>query len=235
MQKPETGGNVYYCSLLGVVASKSKEKLCERLCGLSENYMQAGEYRVHEMVFARDQTPEVPQSELRLRKHYRPEVDSAWACDSWTIVHFGSPLDDTPDDPSHVLVRPIVEVESSDNAQILLESMGYKMRYEYVIDGMKWHMLPEDMNENKFPYYISIFQILQVLKRSEPIENDANLRPLFEESVVEVYGYARDKEVSTVANELNNFSNKLIPSVNMMKLDASNVRQLKKIVDSRLG
>jgi hypothetical protein len=237
MQKYEVGGNVYYCSLLGVVAEKSREKLCERLCGLSENYMQGGEFRVHEMVFARDATPEIPASELRLRKHSRRAEPNGltWTCDSWTIVHFGSPLDDNPDDPSQVLARPIVEVESSDNAKILLESMGYKMRYEYVIDGMRWHMLPEDMNENKFPYYISIFTILQVLKRSESTDNDANLRPLFNESVVEVYGYAKDKEVSNVANELNNFSNKLVPSVNMMKLDASNIRQLKKIVDSRLG
>jgi hypothetical protein len=108
------------------------------------------------------------------------------------------------------------------------------MRYEYVTDGMRWHILPEDMTENKFAYNISIFRVVKVLERNKPISND-NLRPLFEESVVEVYGYARDGEVRTLASELNNFSNKLIPSVNMMKLDASNIRQLKKIVDSRLG
>jgi hypothetical protein len=213
------------------VGSKSFEKLCERLCGLSENYKQGGEYSVHEMVFVREPTQEVPGSEVRFRKNTYGDPNV-----TWTIVHFGSPLDENPDDPSHVLARPIVEVESTENGNFLLENMGYKMRYEYVTEGMRWHILPEDMNENKFPYYISIFRILKVLERIKPISSD-NLSPLFEESVVEVYGYARDKdkEVSTLANELNSFSNKLIPSVNMMKLDASNIRQLKKIVDSRLG
>lgn len=40
------------------------------------------------------------------------------------------------------------------------------MRYEYVMDGMRWHILPEDMNENKFPYYITIFRILKVFDTS---------------------------------------------------------------------
>jgi hypothetical protein len=119
MQKQDLGGNVYYCSLLGVVASKSFEKLCERLCGLSENYMQGGEYSVHEMVFVREPTPEVPGSEVRFRKHSQGDNNV-----TWTIVHFGSPLDENPDDPSHVLARPIVEVESTENAYLLLENMG---------------------------------------------------------------------------------------------------------------
>lgn len=239
--------NIYFCSLLGILAEKHYSILTNLLNGgLTENYKQEEDFVVHELVYFKDSTPVTSASELRVRRHgdfMRPDSEA-----SWTIRHFGMPLEDLPDAPLPTVARPLVEVEINENPHGLLEGLGYQLMFEYVLDGFRWHVVDVaryDWLDTKrdaktdppdiYPYYITICLPIRVTRTSTfEIVRDQQPTKLFDDGfVVELFGYARDKDVNALTKELDMFANKLVPTVNLLKLDGSNLQQLRKIIDSR--
>jgi hypothetical protein len=165
-------------------------------------------------------------------------------------------------------------VEINENPHALLEGLGYKLMFEYVLDGFRWHVV--DVNRydwldakksdakyeapDIYPYYVTICLPTHVTRTPAlEIVRDQVPTKLFDDGfVVELFGYARDKDVNALAKELDLFANKLVPyafrftlficfllfyfcvkhaltsrTVNLLKLDVLNLQQLRKIIESR--
>lgn len=113
-------------------------------------------------------------------------------------------------------------MEINENPHSLLEGMGYQLMFEFVLDGYRWHVVDscrydwldakkKEETPDIFPYYITVYLPI-VVQRSAAFEILPDLPKLFDDGfVVELFGYARDKDVNALAKELDLFANKLVP------------------------
>jgi hypothetical protein len=128
-------------------------------------------------------------------------------------------------------------------------------RYDWLESKKEAKTEPPDI----FPYYITICLPIRLARSAsfELVRDQAPLKLFDDGFVVELFGFARDQDVNALTKELDLFANKLVPyvlvtsialysfcyllilcdltsrTVNLMKLDGTNLQQLKKIIDSR--
>ena len=75
------------------------------------------------------------------------------------------------------------------------------------MQGLRFHALPDKVELN--PLYVCVFKVNKVRERGKLDDDD--LEPFQKEWMVEIVGYAKDDDLSAMAEELHKFANRLVP------------------------
>jgi len=218
--------NLYRCSLIGLVPQKDIQILVDRLSGLCEDHerVKNSPWRIREIVFSRaaEPTGSIPErSELRVQCTQSEDENNADTPKVWSLLYEGLPLQDNN---LLAFARPVIEVEVSDSIETFLEEMGYTYRYEFVKRGLRFHALPDKHGLN--PLYVTVYLYWKLSDKNK--RGDQEVEPLLQDGlkewVVEVFGYALHADLEDMTRELHSFANRLIPIVNLIKLDKGTVR-----------
>jgi len=197
--------------------------LVDRLSGLCESHEREETLHIREVVFVRPteiiekekSSGSIPESELRVQCTTIDIVGEEAKPDkkTWSLHYQGLYIQDNS---ILAAARPVIEVEVSDSIEAFLEEMGYTYRYEFSKQGVRFHALPDQPKLN--PLYVTVFGYMRLSDKTK--RNDEHTEPLIREWwVVELIGYALHPDLEDMAKELHSFANRLIPIVNLIKLD----------------
>eukprot|EP00026_Physarum_polycephalum_P006390 Phypoly_transcript_06432.p1 GENE.Phypoly_transcript_06432~~Phypoly_transcript_06432.p1 ORF type:complete len:244 (+),score=45.69 Phypoly_transcript_06432:756-1487(+) len=195
----------YECSMQGSFLDETLVPVLDRLRGLcsSESPLH---YR--EIVYRPPNVPGLPppssaSSEvMRVRCHYPPPENKQSPENKWTLRNYNA----MSNDKRAATVKNVVEVEVSNNVCSFLEYMGYKHDFEFFMKGYKF--------TSQRILTITVTQI----KKSDKGHQDPT--DIFGKVwLVDVSCIASDEQLAHACEQIQAFSEHLLPYVDIAKID----------------
>jgi len=211
-----------------VIANSDFERLLERLRGLcqpKETY-----FKIHEILYKIEGNP---PSELRVRCTFSHEKGSTENTKCWTLHYIGTP-------PKRAdlacLCKNVIDVEVSDNICNFLEMMGYTLifcfrlvdDFEFVREGVRLHALLTDHIKAD----ITVSKVKRLVVKGQ-LESAIEVEATAHHWLVEISAHSHEEAIKQTCDALNNFANRLMPIVDMIKLDNNTKKEIEKLHQQR--
>lgn len=203
-----------------MIANSDFERLLERLRGLcqpKETY-----FKIHEILYKIEGNP---PSELRVRCTFSHEKGSTENTKCWTLHYIGTP-------PKRAdlacLCKNVIDVEVSDNICNFLEMMGYTDDFEFVREGVRLHALLTDHIKAD----ITVSKVKRLVVKGQ-LESAIEVEATAHHWLVEISAHSHEEAIKQTCDALNNFANRLMPIVDMIKLDNNTKKEIEKLHQQR--
>jgi hypothetical protein len=198
----------YQCSLQGAIIGSFYDKLLERLRGLCQPFETV--YRIREVTLRTDASQGAP-SELRARS------DLETPNGGWSLHYIGGAL---KRDDLAALCKTCVDIEVGDNVAQFLETMGFNYEFEFVKEGVRLHALTD-----KIKIDIYIYKLKKFTEKGS-VESAVEVDTLSSFWIVDAITYTDEPNLKMACEELNDFANRLVPIVDLLRLDDNTKREL---------